>query len=334
MSDPLVIAHLDAPLDRVWAERIRSDLQAAWPEREPPTLLALETPSGTGEASGTSGPDEIAVTRAEVLRDALRDGRADLALQAYHRLPLAPAEDIRLVAVPQRMDPREALVSTTGKVLQYLGEGDRVGSLRARRSGQLLRRRSDLRAPILTGGVRALVAALDAGELEAFVASAAELEAMDLTDRIAERFDHDQMIPAPGQGGLAIEARTGDPRAGDLARALQDEASAYAILAERSCLARLGGRIGDPVGVHAFTDGEQMAIYGIVISADGTRTARMQWSGPAGEPRALGETLAELLIAIGGDKILSGQDIPPTVRYSLHPGGSADPEDGPDASLN
>ncbi|MCB0217646.1 MAG: hypothetical protein KDH92_13475, partial [Chloroflexi bacterium] len=144
---------------------------------------------------------------------------------------------------------------------------------------------------------------------------------LDLGARIAERFDPDQMIPAPGQAALALEARADDARMRELLAPLHDPLSAYAVEAERACLARLGAGPGAPVGVHAITDGEQMVVRGAVVSADGTRTARMHWSGPARDAVDLGETLAELLISIGADKILSGAPMPRTLRYSLHPGG-------------
>jgi hydroxymethylbilane synthase len=192
-----------------------------------------------------------------------------------------------------------------------------VAAQGARRQGQLLRRRSDLLAEPFHGDIAQGLERLEAGAWDAIIFAAADLELLGLGPRISERFDHDQMIPAPGQGAMALETRAGDDQLAALLAPLHDANTAYAVAAERACLAALNAGLDGPVGVHAISDGEGMVVYGIVLSADGTRTARMQWSGPARNAVDLGETLAELLKSIGADKILAGEPIPPTGRYSI-----------------
>ena len=145
------------------------------------------------------------------------------------------------------------------------------------------------------------------------------LSGLGLAERITECFDVDQMIPAPAQGALALEIRESDGRLRELLAPLDDEPSAYAVLAERSCLAALGGGCSVPIGVHAQLTEGRMTIMGVVLTADGTRTARMRWSGPMRAAREIGETLAELLVSIGADKIIRGEPMPPTMRFANRP---------------
>lgn len=303
MNGPLRIATGSGRLALARAEAVLRDLSTAWPDLEIAPPIPLEASDSDGEASR--------------LRAMLREGLADLALQAFDALPLGAAPGIALAAVPLRSDPREALVSSSGVVLQYLGEGSKVAAHGARRQGQLLRRRSDLIAEPIPDDIAQGLERLDAGAYDAIILVAADLEHLGLRSRICERFDHDQMIPAPGQGALALEARAGEAQLAALLAPLHDANTAYSVAAERACLAALGAEPDGSVGVHAITDGEGMVVYGIVLSADGSRTARMQWSGPARDAVDLGETLAELLRSIGADKILAGEPIPPTGRYSI-----------------
>jgi hydroxymethylbilane synthase len=180
-----------------------------------------------------------------------------------------------------------------------------------------LRRRSDLRLVPIGGSLDGLLARLSAGDLDGIVLSAAALYWMDRLDLVTEYFDTDQLIPAPGQGALAAEVRADDHATAELMAPLHAEHTAYAVLAERTCRSRLSGPGDAPVGIFATTDGHTMFIHGIVATPDGSRAARLRWSGPWREADDVGSTLAELLLAIGAREILSGKPIPPTTRYAM-----------------
>ena len=274
--------------------------------------------SDASSAGLRSEPDQIC----ESLRREVLERRADLAVLNYDELPSGKKAGLLLAAVPQRSDSREAMVSANGKVLAYLPAGSRFGIDLERRAGQMLRRRSDVEILPIEGEPAERLGRLDAGEFDALIFSAAELDTLGLRERISEYFDHDQMIPAPGQAALALETRADDHEMLSLLEPLHDELTAHSVLAERTCMISLGATAHDALGVHAMTDGDRMSIWGIAVSSEGTRTARMQWSGPWRDAQDLGETLAELLKSIGADKILSGEKIPPTVRYSYRPGGN------------
>lgn len=316
--ESLRIATRGSALALAQSRWVAERLQAAWPDRPLDVQLLVVRTQGDQVQDRPVAQIGQGVFVTEV-RAALLDGRADLAVHSYKDLPTATTEGLEVLALPPREDARDALVSRDGRVLQYLPEGSRIGTGSGRRGGQLLRRRPDLEILPLRGNVDSRLARLDSGDLDGIVLAAAGLRRLGLTERITECFDVDQMIPAPAQGALALEGRAGDARVRDLVAPLNDEATAFAILAERSCLAALGGGCSVPIGIHAAVEAERMRILGVVLTPDGTRTARMQWSGPLRAAREIGETLAELLVSIGADRIVRGEPMPRTVRFSTRP---------------
>ncbi|MFN8423330.1 MAG: hypothetical protein U0470_08100 [Anaerolineae bacterium] len=135
--------------------------------------------------------------------------------------------------------------------------------------------------------------------------AAAGLRRLGLSDRISEAFDTDVMVPAPAQGALALEVRADDTDAGDLVAALHDPWTGDAVTAERTCLALLGGGCHAPIGIHAATDGQTIALVGIVSLPDGSKSARLRWRAPSQSPAEAGSMLADLLMASGAGAILN-----------------------------
>ena len=250
------------------------------------------------------------------VRRALLEGRADLAVHSYKDLPTEPAGGLTVAAVPQRIDPRDVLVSRRGVTFSFLPEGAVIGTGSARRRAQLLRRRGDLVIQDLRGNVDTRLAKVKSGEVDAVVLAAAGLIRLGMRSAIVEYIDSDIMIPAPAQGALALEIRDGDADTAALVAPLHEPLSAYSVLAERTCLARLGGGCSKPIGIFAMTDEETMFIHGVVAAEDGSRAARLRWTGPFRQAEDVGATLAELLLAAGAREILSGIPIPPTTRYA------------------
>ncbi len=304
MPSSLTIAAHCTEIGRAQAESVARDLSREWPDAE----LNLELASGATYRE-----------RVDRVRRLVRAGRADFAVHGYDELPRKGKTRDRLTvpSVPQRADPRDVLISRNDKVFTYLPQGARIGVTGAWREAQILRRRSDLRIVQIEGDLDARLRRLGEGELDALVVSAAVLYWLGRLDLVSEYIDTDILIPAPGQGVLALEARPDDDTTLELLAPLHAELTSFAVRAERACRAHLGGPDDAPVGVFATTDGESIFIHGVVARLDGRRAARLRWTGPYREPDDVGITLAEALLAIGARQILSGEPMPPTTRYDL-----------------
>lgn len=309
----LVLATRGSKLALAQADETARALEATWPE------LAVDI-----QVERTRGDDLLDAAITDIgkgafvneVRDAVLAGRADLAVHSYKDLPTETVSGLRVAAVPPREDARDVLISASGKAFVYLPPGTRIGSSSTRRAAQLLRRRADLKVTPIRGNVDTRLRKLEAGEVDGLLLAAAGLARLGLLERVTEYFDADLLIPAAGQGALALEIRAEDDRVARWLAPLHDPATAYAVNAERSCLRRLGGGCQAPIGIHATTDGETMTITGIVAWADGTRAARMRWSGPCRPAEEVGSILADLLDAAGAREILSGAYIPRTTRYA------------------
>ncbi len=173
------------------------------------------------------------------LREALLGGDADLAVHSLKDLPTGPAAGIVLAAVPLRDDPRDALVARDGAKLADLPPGARIGTGSPRRAAQLLGLRGDLRCVPIRGNAGTRLGKVSEGELDAVVLAYAGLARIGHVSAITQVFEPDEMLPAPGQGALAVECRESDPGLAALLQAVTDQASAAAVTAERSLLEAL-----------------------------------------------------------------------------------------------
>jgi hydroxymethylbilane synthase len=239
------------------------------------------------------------------IEEALMEGSADVAIHSAKDLPAELAAGLRLIAYPQREDPRDALVCRQpGERFSALRHGARVGTGSARRKAQLLAARPDLDVVPLRGNVPTRLGKLESEDLDAVVLAAAGLERLSLAGRISERMSPETMLPAVCQGVLALEIREGDDEAEGL-RALDDEQVAIVAVAERSFLQRLGGDCTVPIAAHAqLVSGGRVRLDALVASVDGRRLARASDESPIGEATALGSRVAERILAQGGAAIL------------------------------
>lgn len=262
----------------------------------------------------TTGDREQAVSLAKIggkglfvkeLEEALLDGRADVAVHSAKDLPAALPPDLGLVAFPERADPRDALVTRApGGSLDALPSGARVGTGSVRRAAQLLRHRRDLRIVPLRGNVPTRLRKLESDDLDAVVLACAGLERLGLAERIDERLAPHVLLPAVGQGCLALEARRADPLAHELAR-LDDPASARRAGAERAFQARLGGDCTVPLAALAeLREGGLLHVRGLLLSIDGARAARGERLAGA-DAADVGRACADAVLADGGDRILA-----------------------------
>jgi len=238
------------------------------------------------------------------LEEALLDGRADLAVHSAKDLPARVPEQLALVAFPERADPRDALASG-GRFasLAALPPGARVGTGSARRAAQLRAWRPDLEIAALRGNVTTRLERLAEGRFDAVILACAGLDRLGLAAHVDERVAPERLLPAVGQGVLAIEARADDSRARDLA-ALDHADSARALAAERALLGRLEGDCNVPLAGYAEpTAGGRLRLRGLVASPDGARVVRAEAEGA--EPEALGRRVGEELLAAGAGALLA-----------------------------
>ena len=238
------------------------------------------------------------------LREALLRGEVDLAVHSLKDLPTGPAAGILLAAVPPRDDPRDALVARDCAKLADLPPGARIGTGSPRRAAQLLGLRADLRCVPIRGNAGTRLGKVSEGELDAVVLAYAGLARIGHAGAITQVFEPDEMLPAPGQGALAVECREDDAELAALLQAVTDEASAAAVTAERSLLEALEAGCHAPVGAYAVLAGT-LRMQAAVMSPDGSRTLRAHGGAPVAGAWQLGRDLAAELLRSGASDLIS-----------------------------
>jgi len=238
------------------------------------------------------------------LREALLGGEVDLAVHSLKDLPTGPAAGIALAAVPPRDDPRDALVARDGAKLADLPPGARIGTGSPRRAAQLLALRADLRCVPIRGNAGTRLGRVSDGELDAVVLAYAGLARIGYLSAITQVFEPDEMLPAPGQGALAVECRESEPELAALLEAVTDQASMAAVTAERSLLEALEAGCSAPIGAYAAGT-EQLRMRAAVMSTDGRRVLRAHGSAPGADAWQLGRDLAAELLRSGASDLIS-----------------------------
>jgi hydroxymethylbilane synthase len=234
------------------------------------------------------------------IEEALLDGRADLAVHSLKDLPTELPAGLVLAAVPEREDPRDAIV---GRKLADLPQGATVGTSSLRRAAQLRKLRPDLQIESVRGNLDTRLRKLDEGRYAAIVLAAAGLRRLGWADRIAELLPPEVMCPAVGQGALAIETR--EAGAGHDAAATLDHAETHAaVTAERGVLAALGGGCQVPIGAYASVEGGRLRIEAVVAAPDGSELVRGHSEGSVFDAAAMGRALGDDLLHRGARRIL------------------------------
>ena len=260
----------------------------------------LETITTSGDRGFDPSDDKERWVRE--LDEALLDGRVALAVHSAKDLPAKLEQGIVIAATPVRANPFDVLCGAES--LTDLPQGARVGTSSVRRSAQLLALRDDLQISELHGNVDTRLAALEGDEYEAIVIAMAGLERLGRADQAGSLLD--QMIPAAGQGTLAITARAGDAESIALAFALDDAATHRCLAAERALIDVLEADCHTPVGAHATTDGEAMTLAAFVGRTDGSAWLRdeLTISGDASTPEELGREVGSRMLASGANEVL------------------------------
>ena len=238
------------------------------------------------------------------LREALLGGEVDLAVHSLKDLPTGPAAGILLAAVPPRDDPRDALVARDGAKLADLPPGARIGTGSPRRAAQLLGLRGDLRCVPIRGNAGTRLGKVSEGELDAVVLAYAGLARIGHVNAVTQVFEPDEMLPAPGQGALAVECRDGEPELAALLRTVADQPSVAAVTAERSLLEALEAGCSAPIGAYAAGAGT-LRMRAAVMSLDGSRVLRAHGAAPGADAWQLGRDLAAELLRSGASDLIS-----------------------------
>ncbi len=237
---------------------------------------------------------ELALIRQEV----------DLAVHSIKDVPAELAAGLELAVVPEREDPRDALVSAAGVPLDDLRDGAVVGTSSLRRRFQLMDRRPDLQVQDLRGNVDTRLGKLDAGQYDAILLACAGLRRLGLAERITEALDPGRFVPAVGQGALGIEVRQEDDQIKALLAPLHHTPSATCVAAERAFLTRLGGGCQVPLAAHATLDGDHLTLDAFIGHPSGSPTFRLLDDGPAQDAEAIGLRLAESMLQQGAGEVL------------------------------
>ena len=241
------------------------------------------------------------------LRDALLDGRVDLAVHSLKDLPTAPCDGIALAAVPVREDPRDVVVARDGLTLGELPAGSTIGTGSPRRTAQLQALGLGLEVLDIRGNVDTRIGKVRSGEYDAVVLARAGLARLGRLDEATEVLDPLQLLPAPGQGALAVECRAGDTDLVAALATLEDPRSRAAVDAERAVLATLEGGCSAPIGALAEVvegdDGDELWVRAVALSRDGTLTVRMSASGDPADAVGVGTRLAKEMLADGAAEL-------------------------------
>jgi hydroxymethylbilane synthase len=234
---------------------------------------------------------------------AILDGQVDVGVHSAKDLPGELPDGLALVGVPGREDPSDVFIGAASS-LSELGDGARIGTSSLRRRSQLLALRPGLKIAALRGNVDTRLGKLAAGEYDGIVLAGAGLARLGREAEIRFRFPLDQLTPAPGQGSLALEARRDDAETAAAARRATDRAALTELTAERAASRALGASCDTPVGVCARVEGSELSVRGYAGRAGGEEWVRDRIAGDPEQPVALGEALAERMLAAGAREIL------------------------------
>jgi hydroxymethylbilane synthase len=238
--------------------------------------------------------------------EALLANRIDLAVHSLKDVPTWLPDGIVLAAILEREDPRDAFISRKAPRLFELPAGARVGTASLRRQAQILNRRPDLKVTLLRGNVQTRLRRLDEGSVDATLLALAGLKRLGRADVATAILETDEILPAPGQGAIAVACRAGDAALREQLGALDHAASRHAVTAERALLEVLDGSCRTPIAALARVEGRCLALKGLIAKPDGSRVVAGARDGAASDAARLGRDLGAYLRAEAGPGFLPG----------------------------
>lgn len=236
----------------------------------------------------------------EELEAQLVDGRIDIAVHSSKDMPTALPDGLSLTAFLEREDPRDAFIGKAAKTLMQMPQGAVIGTSSLRRQALVRRARPDVTVVGFRGNVQTRLRKLEDGVADATLLANAGLRRLGMADVITDLIDMDVFPPAPGQGAICIESRTGDPRTDALVEPLDHDNTHTALLCERAFLAALDGSCRTPIAGHARIDGGTIALNGTILTPDGTVSHDIEASGPVGDAASVGRQAGDDIRAKAG----------------------------------
>jgi hydroxymethylbilane synthase len=237
------------------------------------------------------------------LEEALLDGRIDIAVHSMKDMQATLPDGLVIGAILPREDVRDAFISLKAKSFNDLPEGAVLGTASIRRQAYLLHKRPDLKIVLFRGNVQTRLRKLADGEADATLLAVAGLKRLGLEAHISEMMPLEDMLPAPAQGAIGLEVRAEDERVRELIAAINHEATAFEVEAERAFLITLDGSCRTPIAALARLDRDTLAFKGAILSPDGSKVLAVHRDGAACDARALGVSAAEEILSIGGNLI-------------------------------
>ena len=306
MHNSLVIGTRGSQLALWQAQFIKDQLERLYTDLE----VNLKIIKTTGDAI----PDRSLVglgkgVFTKEIENALLSGEIDLAVHSLKDLATELPEGLCIAAIPTREDPRDVLITASGLPLEDLLNGSTIGTTSPRRKAQLLYMRQDLQVVDVRGNIDTRLRKLHETGLDGIILAAAGINRLRKPEVITQFFDVERMVPAVGQGALAIEARQGDTALETLLEPLNDQETVAEVTAERALLASLGGGCQVPIGAYAKHVDDELSLIGVVCHPEGALRIVKSAKGKPTAPQHLGEIVAEKLREGGATGLLTTQGV-------------------------
>jgi len=235
----------------------------------------------------------------------LIDGTVDLAVHSMKDVPTELPEGLVMAAMPERVDPRDVIVSGANYTIDTLPQGGKLGTSSLRRRSQVKTLRPDLEIVDVRGNLDTRMGKAENGELDAVILASAGITRLGWADRITHYISPEQMVSAVGQGAIGIEIREDDEFMQDVCTKILDPDTMTCVTAERVVMKKLEGGCQVPIGAYCRIEGDELVMDAFVGSIDGTTILREQLRGPVDDPIGLGDAMVAALLEVGADEILS-----------------------------
>ena len=298
--EPIRLATRKSPMALTQSRQVAAMIEAACGRRCELVMISTAGDTSTALLSQIGGTGVFVSS----LRSSLLAGETDIAVHSLKDLPAVQPEGILLAAVPGRDDPRDALIARDGVKLADLPAGARIGTGSPRRAAQLLMLREDLRPVPIRGNAGTRMGRITSGEVDAVVLAYAGLARIGSLDAVTQVFEAQEMMPAPGQGALAVECLASRPDLAGLLALIDDGASRAAVTAERAVLARLEAGCSAPVGAYAAGT-DTLRLQAVVAAPDGGKAVRGSAVGSSAEAEQLGREVAADLLRRGAGRYIA-----------------------------
>lgn len=305
MKNSLVIGTRGSKLALWQAEFVKAELERVHPDLDV-DLKIIKTTGDAVQNRSLVGLGKGVFTKE--IEAALLVNEIDIAVHSLKDLPTELPEGLCVIAIPNRTDPRDVLITSSGLPLEDLVHGAIIGTTSPRRKGQLLNIRPDLQIIEVRGNIDTRLRKLHETDIDGIMLAAAGIKRLLDPELITQYFEVEQMVPAVGQGAIGIEAREGDTDVADLLEPLNDHAAAAEITAERAVLESLGGGCQVPIGAHARQTNGKLSLISAVSHPEGAMRIVENGTGPPDTAQQLGESVAEKLKESGAAELLMVQN--------------------------